>query len=147
MLLIGTSLVVLIIVLIGPVDIFVHGFFYDVVDYEQIEKEDFGRIIRLDHEDYEMEFSPTDRHFAGFLINLIHQPDDNTGFLVLTIFDHNEKEVDKIDIDISNVTEKEWYKVYMDESLVKDEVYTLKIHAEGCRQYPCMRVRGNGGMF
>lgn len=139
-LLLGTCIVVLLIVLIGPADIFVHGFFYEVADYGRIEKEDFGRIIRLGHEDYEMKFMPADRHFAGFLINLLRQPEDNTGFLVLTILDRGGNEVDRINIDLSKVVEKEWYKVYTDEALKKGEEYTLRIHAKDCRQYPCLQT-------
>ncbi len=137
---VSTILMILTIIIIGPLDTFTHGFFYQETDYSQILKEDFLNNIPLDPEGFEMQFSPVKRHFAGFEIILANQPNGNTGTLILTILDKNNKVIDTMEADLDKVTELTWYAVRVNAKLKAGEVYTLKFSAIDCDTYPELQV-------
>lgn len=127
-------------VLIGPMDVFRHGYYCDVVNYDQIAAQDRKGNIDIKDGRFEMKFSPVKNHFAGFEINLINQPNGNTGTLKLSIYDSKGREIDVINADLSRVRATEWYKLYANKSLKKGEVYTLNISAENCKTVPYLQV-------
>lgn len=104
-------LAIILILMIGPLDVFVHGYYCNVVDINQIETHDFLGSIDLGQCKYEMNFKPTKDHFKGFEIILNNQPIDNTGTLICTIYDKNLQVLDEINIDLSKIEENTWYKV------------------------------------
>lgn len=126
-------------ILVGPVDCFTHGFFYDEIDCGQIASEDWKGTYDLGTNDYEMQFSPQKKHFAGFEIFLINQPEGNTGNLSLIISDSYDSVLDIIDIDLSKVHAAAWYKVYADANLKVGEVYKLKFVVDNCVTFPYLQ--------
>lgn len=127
-------------ILIGPLDCFTHGFFYDEIDCGQIAEDGWKTAYDLGEEAYEMQFSPQENHFAGFEIYLINQPDGNSGSLLLVVSDTSGRELDTIEIDLSKVRAATWYKVYTTAKLKARETYTLKFVANNCSTYPYLQA-------
>lgn len=130
-----TIIMIMIIVYIGPIDGFRHGYFTDAIDCGQIDENDFLDTVSLEDDDYEMSFTPKKRYLSGFEIYLVNQPSDNSGNIILTILD-NKKVLDTISVDLSKVRDASWYKVYTDAKLKKDKEYILKISAVDCTSIP-----------
>jgi len=137
---ISTLIMMLIMVLVGPVDIFTHGYFCEEIECGQIAMEDLLGNIDLANQEYEVVFSPKDKHFAGFEIYLINQPDGNTGNLNMEIFDEDDKKIDTIQVDLSKVHAAIWYKVYTNVNFSKDKNYILKIKADKCNTIPYLQL-------
>ena len=135
-------LIVILIFLIGPLDFFAHGFYSNVVNYEDIDSDDFLGYVDLSQQDYQLTFTPAKSHFTGFEINLINQP-NNTGTLILTVTDQYGKLIDKISVDVGNIQSKSWYKVSTNEKLNKGTSYILTIHAENCAAAPQLQLVDN----
>ena len=133
-------LAIILILMIGPLDVFVHGYYCNVVDINQIETHDFLGSIDLGQCKYEMNFKPTKDHFKGFEIILNNQPIDNTGTLICTIYDKNLQVLDEINIDLSKIEENTWYKVTTSKSLKKNDTYLLSISAIDCKTYPYLQL-------
>ena len=128
------------IILIGPADYFIHGYFCDEIDCTQITAEDFAGSINLENNDYTMTFMPEKDHMVGIEIYLINQPDGNTGNLTLTISDKSDNDIDKADVDLANVKAATWYKVYTKAKLKKGEEYTLRFSVTGnCTNIPYLQ--------
>lgn len=134
-----TIAILVFILLLGPGDIFSHGYYCDEINYDMA-LDDITSVIDLANGDFEMEFSPVNRHFAGFEINLLNQPYGNMGHLNLTIINKNGKEIDRISVDLSKVSEGKWYKTYANAPLKKDEVYRLCFSAVGCDVTPYLQT-------
>ena len=134
-----TAVILAFILLLGPGDVFSHGYYCDEINYDRA-LDDINGIIDLQYSDYEMKFSPIDRHFAGFEINLLNQPYGNTGLLILTVIDKNGKEIERISVDLHKVSEGQWYKTYADASLKKGEVYRLLFSAVDCDVVPYLQT-------
>ena len=126
-------------VLIGPVDMFKHGFYSEKVDVEQIVDGDWTGAVNLEEEGYEMQFSPQKKYFKGFEIWLINQPEGNTGNLTLMIINESGEIVDNIDVDLSKVMAASWYKLYSDANLKVGEEYTLKFVPGNCDTVPYLQ--------
>lgn len=136
------ALLVIFMILLGPADYFSHGFFYDEIDCDQITEEEWKNVYDLGAGDYEMQFSPQKRHFAGFEICLINQPAGNSGELSLIISELSGREVESVEIDLSKVRAAEWYKVYTTEKLKAGKTYLLKFVADNCSTYPYLPIVG-----
>lgn len=133
-LIISLLCMIAVIVMIGPLDIFTHGFFCDEIDYEQIPEEDVLGHVNPEKEPYEMVFSPQKRHMVGFEVLLANQPEDNYGKLILTIINGKGIELDRIIVDLSEVSPSVWYKVRTTAKLKEGEKYTLRFTAEDCKE-------------
>lgn len=132
-------LIGILIFLIGPLDYFSHGFFSEVVNYEDIDQDDFLGCVDLSQQDYQLMFTPAKANFAGFEINLINQP-NNTGAIILTVTDQNGKLTDKISVDVGNIQSEVWYKVPTNKKINVGTTYTLTIHAENCTSAPLLQL-------
>lgn len=128
-------LLLLLFIMIGPMDAFTHGFFYEETNVGLIPEGDFRGEIDLADGDYELEFSPQEKHMAGFEIYLTNQPEGNTGTLMLTISDRG-KPLEEIPVDLSKVKPNSWYKVYLSAHLKKGKTYTLSFSAKECGTIP-----------
>ena len=80
-------LIIIAMILIGPMDVFTHGFFYEEIDCEQIARDDYLGTVDLADGAYEITFVPQKPHMNGFEIWLTNQPEDNTGDLYLSVLD------------------------------------------------------------
>ncbi len=127
------------IIILGPLDYFTHGYYCDEIDFEMMSN-DLQEPIDLAKGDCEMKFSPVKNHFAGFEINLINQPKENSGELLLTIKNKKGKEIDNIVVDLSKVKATKWYRTYVNEKLSKGEEYTLVFSAEKCKTIPYLQT-------
>lgn len=128
-------LLLVISIVIGPLDIFSHGYYYDEIDMEEASL-DIGQPIDLGKE-YVMHFSPEQDHFAGFEIILTNQPEQNEGYLFLDIENEMGTQLERISVDLSKVKNETWYKTYSKANLKKDQLYTLKFSAdEDCKFIP-----------
>lgn len=119
-------------------DIFSHGYVTDSVVYDQIYENDIQGYVDLSISDYVIEFTPIKKHFAGFILYFVNQPDRNKGIIKLTVKDDYGNIIDIIDVDLSNVHDKDDYKVYANKTLKKGENYTLTISAVECATIPNM---------
>lgn len=134
---VSTCILFFIIMLVGPIDYFAHGFYSEEIEYEL---EDLGNAIDLQEGDYEMQFSPSKRHFKGFEINLINQPDNNNGKLELTIKNEEGKILEAISVDLNKVVASKWYQVYTKSVLKQGKIYTLNISAKECDTIPYLQT-------
>lgn len=131
---------ILLILMIGPMDYFSHGYFCDdEISNEAVESYNIGYFDLKDGEYIGM-FVPQKTHFAGFEINIMNQPWDNTGLLIVQIVDKNGKVLDTIESDLSDIKENAWYKIYSKVSLKKGEVYAVRINAQNCATYPWIQL-------
>ncbi len=126
-------------ILIGPMDVFRHGCYYEEYDYSQIADGDWKEQISLEYDDYEMEFSPSKDYLNGFSIYLNNQPEDNEGTLTLSVIDENGKIIDITDIDLGKPIAGTWYKTTISSDLKSDRVYKLIFSAKGCKCFPCLQ--------
>ena len=127
----------LMIIAIGPMDVFTHGYYYDEINIEEA-AEDLDVPIELSQGDYEMHFSPAKKHFAGVEILMRNQPDENCGTLVMTIKERNGKVLDIINVDLSKVKDNIWYKTYVSAKLKPGQVYSLTFSLRGCEATPSL---------
>lgn len=135
------SVILLILVLaIGPMDLFTHGYYSKEIDVSQIAEEDFIGEIDLSEQDYSMLFSPQKAHMAGIEIYLKNQPTGNTGSIVIELFNSSGKKIDTITVDLNKVMEACWYKVYTSAPLKKGQIYTINISAVNCDTFPHLQM-------
>ncbi len=135
-LIVSTLIMIIAIIVLGPMDAFTHGFFYDEIDCSQIAEDDFKDRVDLENGEYEMIFSPQDPHMVGFEIYLINQSDGNTGKLHMTIMDLDRNEIDSIVVDLNKIKSESWYKVYTNVELKEGEEYLLRFSAVDCAITP-----------
>ena len=139
-LLIATTIIFwLIIICIGPMDLFHHGYYCDVVDWNIIEESDRLGYVDLKEQEFKMNFVPIKKHFVGLGINLSNQPEDNTGFLEVVIRDSNAKKIESVKVDLNKVKEDSWYWLYFNKSLKQGKTYTLTILPEDCKTTPYLK--------
>jgi hypothetical protein len=134
------------IILIGPMNHFTHGHYYEEYDFDQIVNDAIHNQISLKDENYEMTFSPVKDYLNGFSICLGNQPDDNKGVIELTIKDEKEKAVDHIEVDLSKPHEGMWYKTDANTTLKKGKIYTLQFSASNCKTYPYLKTIDSGNL-
>ena len=80
-----TVIAVVMIIAIGPVDMFTHGHYSDVVDPTNIDKEDFYKKIDLKEKSYRGEFTTKSNNFNGFELWLDDVSENTDGLLKVTI--------------------------------------------------------------
>lgn len=137
---INTIIILIAILLIGPLDFFVHGYYCEEIDCGQIAVGDVQRRISLENNIYQMSFSPQKNHFAGFEIYLADQPDNNSGSLVLNILDERKNNIDTIYADLNKIPGNSWYKLYSSTNLKKDKIYTLRFSIADCAAAPSLQT-------
>lgn len=127
-------------VVIGPMDYFSHGFYSDIIDWNFIAKEDLQGEISLEGDGYQAVFTPMRKHFAGFCIYLLNQPEGNSGTLCFHIYDANGRQKDKIEVKLAKVPATTVYRVYTNASLKEGEKYTVQISAKDCTVFPSFQA-------
>jgi len=124
---VSTLIAIIILLLLGPLDVFTHGYFSNEVDVEQIAAEDIlGNINAID-EKCVIEFSPQRNHFTGFELFFVEHAPENGGILTVHIYNSDmDKKLEEIEIDLESVKAFEWYKVYTNAPYRKDGQYAIK---------------------
>lgn len=130
--------VILFMLFMGPMDGFKHGFFAEEIDTSQIAEQDWHDMVDLTN-GYQMSFSPKKSHFAGISIYLKNQPEGNTGFINMAIKDLEGKVLENVKVDLTDVHDSRWYKVYTNVKLNKENIYTLDFRVEHCNMVPCFQ--------
>ena len=139
-LIVSTIVMLFLVLLIGPVDTFSHGFYSDEIDLGQVFEIDKLGIIDIAEEEQIINFIPQEKHFAGFEIYLVNQPAENMGQLLLSVSDSFGNQIDRMEIDLSEVNDSQWYKVHADKELKKDVQYTLTINSKDALYIPAMML-------
>ena len=142
-LLLLTCIMLAVVIGMGVMDPFVHGYYCEETEYWQIPSEDFRESIRLDDTVFEMEFSPRKAYLAGFEVRLEEQPEGMGGTLRLDILDEKGKHLETVRADLNGVDPALWYKVYIKARLKKQEVYTLRVSAEDYVTAPALKAVDN----
>ena len=126
----------LILLCLGPLDIFTHGYYPNEIDVSQIADIDKIGQINVDAEDSVISFSPQEDHFAGVELFLVNHNPENGGLMTMVINDTTGGQIDEVEIDLSRVYDSSWYKVYTNEELKKDEEYTARFMVSGTNTSP-----------
>ncbi len=127
-----SAILFIFIILVGPMDYFSHGFFGDVVEYNNISDEDRLGYIDLSQEVFEITFSPIKRHFAGFEVILENIPNESEGVLSLTTYSEEGKQIECLEININDIASQSWYKVYTKGQYRQHDKYRLILSASNC---------------
>lgn len=123
---------IIFIIIIGPMDVFTHGFYCDEDNYEQVVLDGLLDSDQLEDGAYEITFIPQKSHMAGLELFLSNPPADNKGTLNLTIKDVGGKVLDTVQVDLSDVSAETWYIVYTHSNLKKGQEYLLVLNTENC---------------
>lgn len=122
----STMFFLLCFICIGPLDVFSHGFYSNEIDVEQIADEDKIGQIKVNDEKSVISFSPQNSHFAGVELYLVNHYPENGGIMTMLIFDDKERLIDEVEIELNNVPNSGWYKVYTRKSLKENNRYTAR---------------------
>lgn len=131
---IASMILFVLLILIGPMDFFSHGFYCDVVEYSNINEEDFISYVDISKDAYETEFSPIEKHFAGFEIFFEEIPDTAEGMLTLSTYEEDGELIESREVNISGISPKTWYMVYTNGHYNKNTEYRLVLNTENCTE-------------
>ena len=136
----GAVIIFILFLIIGPLDVLSHGFYYDEIDYSVVE-ESVVDTIDLS-EGYEMTFIPQQKHFKGFVLNLINSPYENPGILNLDIYKGN-KQIERVEVALNAVQDRQWYKVRLTSELKKGTEYKLVFSIDNGVTSTCLQLLEN----
>lgn len=120
-----TIIAVVMIIIIGPMDMFAHGYYCDMTEYD-LQIEDNGiQYKKLSKEGEEIQFTPLKKHFAGCLVKLKEIPSE--GIIRVRICNMSDIEIAHTEIEVKEFVEEEWYRTYLDADLKEGETYKLYI--------------------
>ena len=118
---------VIMVILIGPADVFTHGFYTERINIWEIPGQNYLEEIYLGENDYEMQFSPKKDHLRGFEI-VVSKPDTNVAEnLVLTVTEEKGQVIDEETINTESLKNLEWYEAKIKGNYKKNKTYNLKI--------------------
>ncbi len=126
----------LIIVIVGPLDYFTHGF-YDSEDYYDLMQEENRDVLSLDSGKCVVRFSPIKDHLAGIEICLIKEENDQGNLNIITC-DTSEIVIEQQVIPLQKIKNGEWYKIYLEKDYRVGTEYYLIFSAENCISVPAM---------
>ena len=140
---VGSITILILLFLLFPEDYFSHGFYCDVIEYDNISEEDILDYFDLGQNSYELSFVPLKDHFAGFEVMLAGITEENvSGKLKLTT-SVEEKIIETWEINLSDVPMKTWYAIYADEKYRKNTEYQLSISLLNCDVAPSLIMVDN----
>ena len=117
-------IVFVLIMLIGPLDFFYHGFYFNEPDELDLEGK---KIIEIDKSGCSVDFIPENKHLVGFDIFFKDVPD--SGNLNILIQDENGKKTEEIVIGLNDIRNESWYKVKTTAKYSAGKTYTMKMSA------------------
>lgn len=120
-------------------DLFSHGYYTESVSMSDIYEGDLQGVVNLSEEDsVKVQFTPIKKHFAGFVIYLTEQSENNSGNIVLKTSDESGKIIEQISVDISQIENEYEYKIRTKKHYKKDHTYFLEIKSQECKNVPKM---------
>lgn len=137
------SLIILVALMIFVVcvdiaDVFTHGFVCESMGIDDVYVDDVQGTIELSLQDYQLRFSPSKRHFAGFQLYFDDIPAGEDGKLILTIEDAQGKALEIVTLHQYELNRL--FRVQTRKPLQKGRIYTLTISAEAFEQAPTMML-------
>lgn len=136
----GTLLLIVLLIYMGPVDGFTHGYYADEIPLEQILADDYLEKIPLGSNEYEVSFSPANSHLVGFVIYLTNQDINDTGFLYLTVFDSKNHAIDQISTKLNEIPNSSWYKVKTSANFKQGETYRIVFSVDAYKSVPSLQT-------
>lgn len=104
--------------LIGPVDIFKHGFYSIESTYTELDGKELENTTVL---------KITKKHFKGLEIRLPDLPNDSAGKLTFVIRDKNGKMIEKNEISLNGISSGDWHQIHFTHKLKEGEEYFLSV--------------------
>lgn len=124
-------LLLTLLVMIGPLNAFEHGYFANEEDINTIASEDLiGEYDLTNGGKFTTTFVPARKHMTGVEVYIVKQ-DSTQGSLILTIEDNNGKIIDRSEVEVANVKSETWYKFYTKAKYQIGSQYTLHISTTG----------------
>lgn len=128
------------IICLGPADLFTHGNYSDAVNVSDINPKDFYGQKDLGEGAYQGWFIPVKKHFTGFKILLDQITEESEGDICVTVTDEACRTLAVARVKVNQMTAKQWYMVPVDVHLRRGVKYGYKIEAEGCTTSPCLQI-------
>lgn len=122
-------LFVLMIILIGPMDYFTHGFFVDDDNYDMIDNYDDNILLLESSSISVVEFTPLKSHFVGIEIYFVKQ-DNTNGTLNITVSDAYENIIEYQSIPCEKIKGDKWYKIYLEKDYRIGEKFFIKLSVD-----------------
>lgn len=122
---ISTVIVAALIVFVGILDVFTHGFYSNAADVTQIPEEEKSSTVIVTDNDSSFSFIPQAKYFVGFDLYFVNVT-SHEGAITMVVSDSDGIIQDQIEIDLSRVSNNDWYKVKTNKELKKGELYTVK---------------------
>lgn len=136
---ISIGLVLISIVMIIATIIFIdfpQGYYCDVVDYNALTDAGCIEYRDLPENGYEIEFRPKEEYLTGFQMvftNVVY------GELCLSIYEVDSSLlIEEIVVNLEQINENEWYRVYLEKQLERGRVYKLHIDVRNGSARPCL---------
>lgn len=127
---------VIMVVCVDIADVFSHGFSCDAMGIDDVYVGDVQGTVDLSQQNYQLYFSPSKRHFAGFQLYFDDIPAGEDGKLILTIEDAQGKALEIVTLHQYELNRL--FRVQTRKPLQKGRIYTLTISAEAFEQAPTM---------
>ena len=131
---------ILLMLCVGPLEIFTHGNYCDIVEYSDIDQEDFKGQVKLGEDPFIGEFAPVKRHFVGLALCLTNVPQDANGTVTVLLTDSKGRVLDTKETALNKVAEEKWYRVYLDANLKVGSSYYYAIKVQECDIYPGLPI-------
>lgn len=129
-----TAIAVVMLVSIGPANVFVHGNYCDVVEVSNIDKEDLLGEVDLHQNEYKGEFVPEKANFRGFQLWIVNIPEKAKGGLEVSVYDKKGKLLETQKEKLSNITAKNWYDITFNVKLTPGVHYKYVLKTVNCNQ-------------
>ena len=118
-------------ILIGPIDYFAHGYFANDISVENIPDNQLNGEYDFSKGAYVEKFVPQTKHMSGFQLYFTNQTVNNDGELGIDISDKSGKVIDSQKIPLSKIRDNTWYKIYTHAKFIKGNEYTVSINVTG----------------
>lgn len=129
---------VIMVVCVDIADVFSHGFSCDAMGIDDVYVGDVQGTVDLSQQNYQLYFSPSKRHFAGFQLYFDDIPAGEDGKLILTIEDAQGKTLESVTLHQYELSLL--FRVQTQKNLQKGKIYSLTISAESFDQAPTMML-------
>ena len=118
-------------ILIGPIDYFAHGYFANEISVENIPNNQLTSEYDFSKGAYIEKFVPQTKHMSGLQLYFTNQTVNNDGELEIDISDSLGKIIDTQKIPLSKIRDNTWYKIYTHARFIKGNEYTVSINVVG----------------
>lgn len=129
---------------LGPMNVFTHGSYPEEVDVSGIASDDIMGRIKLNDENCSISFSPQKNLFAGLELYLVNLVPENGGTLIVKVADSSGRQIDEIEIDLSNVQDSVWYMVHTNAKYQKGQRYSATFEVSETKSVPSFLLVNKG---